>query len=207
MSARTMVAGGVAGLGLAIGGLAVASAHDTDPPASSGASQRDHHPGGGHGHGFGHRGGGGFGALGSDLADELGVSEDELRDAWKAVRKDLKADRPDREDGEPPSEADLDAFQKKVAAALAEELDLPQADVEEALEKVRGEAEQRFEDRAEEWRTEARERLVERLDQAIEDGDLTEADKTSVLKAFDAGVLGGRGGGPWFGFGHGHGPR
>ncbi len=203
MSARTLVAGGVAGLGLAIGGLAVATADDTDPPSSPGASQGQDRPDGDRGHGRGH---GSWGhELGADLADELGVSGDELRDAWKNIRKDLKADRPHREDGEPPSEADIDAFQKKVAAALAQELDLPQADVEAALEKVRGEADQRFEDRAEEWRTEARQRLVERLDQAIEDGDLTEADKSSVLKAFDAGVLGR--GGPGLGFGWGHGPR
>ncbi len=134
-----------------------------------------------------------------------------MRDAWEAVRDDVLPDLPDRGDREGgferPSDAEIEAFQSKVAAALAKELDLPRADVEAALEKVRGEAEQRFEDRAEEWRAEARERLVERLDQAVEDGDLSEADKTSVLKAFDAGVIGDGPGGFGFGrFGH-HGPR
>lgn len=205
LTARTMVAGGVAGLGLAIGGLAVATADDTETPAppesSQGQPDGDRGPGGHHGPAW-------AGELAASLAEELGVTEDEVRDAWEAVRDDVRPDRPDRgdrEDGfEPPSDADLEALQAKVAAALADELDLPQAEVEAALEKVRGEAEQQFEDRAEEWRAEARERLVERLDQAVEDGDLTEADRTSVLKAFDAGVLGGGHGG---GFGFGRGPR
>ncbi len=52
-----------------------------------------------------------------------------------------------------------------------------------ALEKVRGEA-------VAEVRTEARARLVERLDDAVAEGDLTAADKASVLKAFAAGVIG-----------------
>ncbi len=180
MTTRTMVAGGVAGLGLAIGGLAVATADDTDPPASQGQEQGLDERGGPGGHHGGPRGGG---ELAADLAEELGVTEEQVRDAWEAVR-----------------DADREALREELAAALAEELDLPQAEVEAALEKVRDAT-------VAELRTEARERLVERLDDAVADDDLTAADKASVLKAFDAGVIGDGPGG--FGFGKlgGHGPR
>ena len=60
-------------------------------------------------------------------------------------------------------------------------LGIDESTVSDALETLRDAAE-----------TERRTALGERLDQAVEDGDLTDADKESVLKAFDAGVLGGR---------------
>ena len=183
MTTRTMVAGGVAGLGLAIGGLAIATADDADPSANPvqelGQGDRG-------GPGDRHRGPLGDSELAADLAEELGITEDQVRGAWEAVRDDLRPDRGDegqREAPAPPSDAEREALQTKLAAALAKELDLPQADVAAALEKVRGEA-------VTEARTEARARLVERLDDAVAAGDLTAADKASVLKAFEAGVLG-----------------
>ena len=72
----------------------------------------------------------------------------------------------------------------ELAAALAEELGLDAAEVTAALAEVH-----------EARGTEARAALSDRLDEAVDAGDLTAADKASVLKAFDAGVLGGRPGG------------
>lgn len=50
-----------------------------------------------------------------------------------------------------------------------------------------------FDELRAERQAEARAAFGARLDEAVKAGKLTEADKASVLKAFDAGVLGG----PW----------
>jgi biotin operon repressor len=116
---------------------------------------------------------------GEDLAKELGVSETKLREAFKSIRDDVRpAKRPDG----PPSKADRAAMEDKLAAALADELDLSKAKVKAALEKVH-----------KEHAAEHREFLSDRLDKAVKAGKLTADDKASVLKAFDAGVLGGPG--------------
>lgn len=167
---RTAIAGGVAAAGLSVGGIALANA--ANEPSGAVAI----HDGRGGGPGFrvmfGGRGGG------EELAEALGVSQERLREAMEAVREEVK---PARERAAlPRSEAEREQLRATFAKALAEELDLTQAKVEAALEKV-------HEARAVERRT----HLSERLDEAVADGDLTAADKASVLKAFDAGVLGG----------------
>lgn len=89
------------------------------------------------------------------------------------------------------------------AAALAEELGIPQDKVEAALAKVRQQfqSEKRSDKQAdkdktaEERRAERREALKTRLDKAVADGKLTQAEVDAILKAFDAGVLPGPGGG------------
>ncbi|MFC7502794.1 hypothetical protein, partial [Nocardioides sp. GCM10030258] len=68
-----------------------------------------------------------------------------------------------------------------LAKALADELGLDEAKVADALDTLR-----------DAQKAERRTDLSERLDTAVKDGDLTDADKASVLKAYDAGVLGGR---------------
>ncbi|QYJ03375.1 hypothetical protein KUV85_13695 [Nocardioides panacisoli] len=174
---RTGIAAGVAAAGLTVGGVALASADDsggTDDTTSQQARGEDS-DGDRRGHG---RHGGPFGGDRLEgLADALGVSEDELQDAFSAVRDELRPDG-DRDEGERP---DRDAMRDALVSALATELDLTEDEVTAALEEVRGEA-----------RAEHRDTLEERLDEAVADGDLTEADKESVLKAYDAGVLGGR---------------
>ncbi len=110
----------------------------------------------------------------------------------------------DLRDGElpsPPTEEEQEARQDELAAALAEALGVDAAEVETALEEIRADVEAQMEERFAELREEARADLVDRLDAAVEDGTLTEADKESVLKAYDEGVLDGPGGGP---FGHFH---
>ena len=99
----------------------------------------------------------------------------------------------------PPTEAEQEARQDELAAALAEALEVDAAEVETALEEIRADVEAAMEERFAEFREQARADLVERLDDAVEEGTLTEADKESVLKAYDEGVLDGPLGGP---FGH-----
>lgn len=168
---RTAIAGGVAAAGLSVGGIALATASSpSEEPAPTVAFAHD---------GPGDRGGAGFQLRfgGEDLAEALGVSQERLRDAMEAVRDEV---RPTERPAGPPGEAGMEALQDRLAAALAKELDLTQAKVEAALEEVRSAHE-----------AQRRTHLSDRLDEAVEDGDLTAGDKASVLKAFDAGVLGG----------------
>ena len=181
---RTAVAGGVAGLGLAVGGITVALAADDAPTTSPGARPAAFGDRGDHHGPFG-------GELAATLAEDLGVTEATVTAALEAVRDDVVAERGDLADGErpaPPTEAEREALRGDLAQALADELGVEAAAVEDALDGLHADMEAGM-----------REGLADRLDDAIDDGDLTEADKASVLKAFDAGVLGG-------GFGPG-GPR
>ena len=172
LRATGLVAAGVVAGGILAGTLAAQAADDTNDRAEvapGGTIMRAHHEGPG--------GPGG----GEDLAKALGVSQEKLRSAFEAIHDDVKpADR--RADG-PPTAAERTARDEKVTDALAEELGLSEAKVEAAFAKVH-----------EANVAERREALSDRLDAAVEDGKLTKDDKTSVLKAFDAGVLGGPGG-------------
>ena len=118
------------------------------------------------------------------LAEALGVTEDELTAAFDAIREELKpADGERPANGElptPPTDEERADRHAALAKALADELGLDESKVADALDTVRAahEAERRTD-------------LSDRLDSAVEDGDLTSADKASVLKAYDAGVLGG----------------
>ena len=174
-----LAAAGVAGLGLAVGGISLASAETTKPSTSTTAPDR---PGGLHRE-----------QLAKTLASELGLEQATVQKALDAVREDLKPDRADTADGTrpaPPTEAERAEHQKALATALAKELDVSEAKVTAALAVAQKAAEA---DRAE-HKTEERAALVTRLDAAVKAGTLTDADKTSVLKAFDADLLGGRGG-------------
>lgn len=94
------------------------------------------------------------------------------------------------------------------AARLADELGIDVDRVSAALEAVRTEWQA-------EMQAERRAALEERLDAAVEAGDLTREQADALLEAHEAGVLGGPGfgrhrgrhgggpGGPGFGFGHG----
>lgn len=187
---RTGAAAGVAALGLTVGGISLASADDaasTTASSSATAGTGDAERGlGGPG-----RGPGGPGMDAAALAEALGVDEAKVTAALETVRDDLHAQHEDAEaDGErtPPTEAEREALEQQMVTALAEELGVDEAAVTSALEEARSAREA-------EHRTE----LSERLDDAVDAGDLTAADKASVLKAFDAGVLGGPGGGPGMG--------
>jgi hypothetical protein len=79
------------------------------------------------------------------------------------------------------------------AAALAKELGVPTEKVTAALDKVR----EQFEANRPAPPSEAdrQARLKERLDQAVKDGKLTQEQADAILKAAEAGVLPGPGGG------------
>jgi transcriptional regulator with XRE-family HTH domain len=105
---------------------------------------------------------GGHGPELADLAERLGVEEAALEDAMSSLRETR------REEG-----------RSAMAAALAEELGIDEETVTAAFEELHTER-----------RADARAALEERLGAAVEEGTLTEADQESVLKAFDAGLLG-----------------
>ena len=180
---RRGVATGIAGAGLAMGGIGIASAaddgaqSDSSTPAASSVTdtgsaergQRDRGHGPGRGHGLG----------GPDLAEALGVSESELQSALESVREQLEPSQTgDR--STPPADGEREERRGQMIDALAEELDLSADEVTAAFEELQ-------QGRADERRT----ALGDRLDEAVSEGDLTAEDRASVLKAFDAGVLGG----------------
>ena len=103
----------------------------------------------------------------AELAKKLGVSEDKLKEAMDSLRS--KGERPDKS-----------AMDQKLATALGVDV----SKVEQAMSEMHSEREA-------EHRTE----LSSRLDEAVSKGTLSSSDKDSVLKAFDAGVLGGGPGG------------
>lgn len=185
---RRGVATGIAGAGLALGGLGVATAaedgsqSDTSAPAASSSTDAGSPERSRGARGPGHGPGGGHGLAAPELAEALGVSEAELQSALESVRERLEPSQSDR--STPPSEDELEERRDQVADALAEELDLSAAEVTAAFEELR-------EGLDEERRT----ALGERLDEAVSAGDLTAEDRASVLKAFDVGVLGGGPGG------------
>lgn len=110
------------------------------------------------------------------LAKALGVSQKKLDAAFQAVHDDL---RPAKPPTGPPSGGDRAAMESKFSAALAKELGLSSGKVESALAAAR--TQEQADHRAE---------LATRLDTAVSAGTLTSDDKASVLKAFDAGILG-----------------
>ena len=167
---RTTVAASIAAAGLAVGGVGLAFAADQNP-SSSGATTTD----GGHGR----PGPGGPGMLDSaELAEALGVSGSELEAAWDALRDDLQPSDDDR--SAPPTEAERDEMRSQLAAGLAAELGLTEDEVAAVLDEIHADHE-----------ADRRTELSDRLDEAVDAGDLSAADKASVLKAFDVGVLGG----------------
>lgn len=177
-AAALLAAGAVAG-GVTATTLA-ATADDTTsiPSATSTDPGQDGRPG------PGGPGAHGRGLDAAALAKALGVSEDEVTAALDAVRDQLEPDDAAKPaEGErptPPTDAERAEREAALAKALATELGLDEAKVTAALDEVRTAHE-----------AERRQDLADRLDQAVTDGDLTADDKASVLKAYDAGVLGG----------------
>ena len=110
--------------------------------------------------------------------DPLGVDEAKVTTAVTAAREATRPEAPAAgESRTAPTEAERAARDTAFAAALAKELGVDQAEVT-GLADVRAahQAERRTE-------------LSTQLDAAVTAGTLTAADKASVLKAFDAGVL------------------
>ena len=178
--ARAGIAGTVAGLGLAAGGVAIANADTPKAPESS--SSRPGGPRGDHA---------GPGRDAATIAKALGLDQDVVAKAIKAVRDDLRPEKPTKGTRPtPPTEAQRTKLEAAFVTALAKELDVSEDKVAAAVETAQKQA---TADR-QEARTQERADLVTKLDAAVKAGTLTEADKTSVLKAFDAKIIsGGRG--------------
>ncbi len=190
-TASTAVAISVAGAGIAVGGIGLAAADDNGSGQVS--TTQISSPADARGHGAGDRGGHEEWAAG--LAEALGLQESDVTAALETVRDQVGPDA-SAEDGTrtPPTEAEREARQAAMVSALADELGVSEQQVTDALDSM-------VTDR----KAEGRSLLADRLDAAVADGSLTAADKDSVLKAFDAGVLGGERGGPGGPGGHGAG--
>jgi hypothetical protein len=171
------------GAGIGVAGIASATATPSPTPAPTSAAPGDHFAdghgmrGGRHGHG-----GAAFGASASELAAKLGVDQTKLTDALKAFRD---ANKPATPPATPPADRqqrpDRAAKEKALAASLAKSLGIDEAKVTAALEELRA-SEQAKHAAA----------LKPRLDQAVKDGTLTQAEADAVTKAAEKGVIGGR---------------
>ncbi len=166
------------GAGLGVAGMASATTTPSPAPSPSsstpGNTLADGHGmhGGRHGHG-----GGQLGNRAKKLAAKLGVDETKVIDALRAFRD---ANRP----AAPPAEGqkpDRAAREKALAASLAKSLGIDEAKVTAALEELRAAG----------YANHAAE-LKPRLDQAVKDGTLTQAEADAVTKAAEKGVIGGR---------------
>lgn len=183
-SLKIAAAGGVAAVAAGIGASAAMADSTPTPSGTATTAPAQEGPGrggpGGGGPG-GHRGGPG-GADAAALAKQLGLTEATVTAALEKVRaaeKPATAPTPGTRPT-PPSDAQRQAREKAHVTALAKALGVSEAKVRAALDAVRAQREAGH-------RTE----LSSRLDTAVKAGTLSAADKASVLKAFDAGVLGG----------------
>lgn len=179
------------GAGIGVAGVASAAITPTPTPSASSSAPADGSPGGttsaGPADGKGTRGGHGHagfrGVDAAELATKLGVDEAKVTEALTAYRNANKpaagtADGRAVEGTRP----DPAVKQAELAKSLAAALGIDEAKVTAALEELRT-AEQ--EQRAAALKT--------RLDQAVTDGKLTQAEADAVTKAAQNGVLGGGG--------------
>lgn len=167
------VAAGVLALGAGVGIAGVAAADPTPTPnptttASGSVTPGTDRPGGG-----GRRGGGvRDGARVTELAGKL-VTEEQLIEALRAIRAENRSTTPPTDQ----TRAQRDAA---LAKALAEKLKLDEAEVTSALAEIRAAT-----------LAEQAAALKSRLDAAVADGKLTQAEAEAVTKAVEKRVIGG----------------
>lgn len=182
MTTTVAVAAGALALGVGLGAATLASADPTSTPAPStsaspSAGSPTTAPEGPGRHGFGGRAADGQGELAKTLADKLGVSEDTLKGALKAVREDLRPSTPPPPGTDRPDRAARDAA---LAKGLAAELGIAESKVTAALAEIRAAA-----------NAERAAALKDKLDAAVKAGTLTQAEADAVTKAVEKGVLNG----------------
>ena len=174
------ITAGALALGAGLGVTSVASATTTPTPTPSATSSADATtPPQGHGRPGGH--GPDRGQLAADLAAKLGVDEAKVTDALKAFREANKPTTPPTQ-GTEGTKPDRTAQEAALAKSLAAALGIDESKVTAALEEIRTAAQ---EERAAALKT--------RLDKAVTDGKLTQAEADAVTKAVEAGVIGGGG--------------
>ncbi|MHA7289338.1 hypothetical protein ACX80V_06785 [Arthrobacter sp. MDT3-24] len=173
------------GAGIGVAGMASATTTPTPTPSASSSASADGGTGTAPAEGKGMRGGHGHGGFrgvdAAELATKLGVDEAKVTEALKAYREANKPTTPPA-DGTEGTRPDPAAKQAELAKSLAATLGIDEAKVTAALEELRT-AEQA--DRAAALKT--------RLDQAVTDGKLTQAEADAVTKAVQNGVIGGGG--------------
>lgn len=175
------------GAGIGIAGVASATTTPTPTPSASSSTSADGSTSAAPADGKGMRGGHGHGGFrgvdAAELATKLGVDEAKVTEALKAYRDTNKPTTPPADgtktEGTRPDPA---AKQAELAKSLAATLGIDEAKVTSALEELRT-AEQA--DRAAALKT--------RLDAAVTDGKLTQAEADAVTKAVQNGVIGGDG--------------
>ena len=170
------VAAGVLSLGAGAGIAGVASADPTPTPSPSASASGtpgpipgEQPPDGRHGHGFRD------GQLASELANKLGVSQDKVTEALRAF---WEANRPTAKPSDPTTPPDPAARDAALAKALADKLGIEEAKVSSALSDLRA---ARQAERAAALKT--------RLDKAVADKTLTQAEADAVTKAVEKGVI------------------
>jgi hypothetical protein len=128
--------------------------------------------------GFGGQGRFGLGGDVAALAQKLGVDETKLRTALGAVRDELKAERKaDRANGTTPPKAG--ALSDDFANRLAKQLGISADKVKTSISDLRAAAQ-----------ASRQQAFDSRLDQAVKDGKLTQAEADAVKKAAQLGVIG-----------------
>lgn len=151
-----------------------------DGPSDRGPGGRGHGPGG-------------HGIDSAKLANKLGVSEDKVKSALDNARpappsKDDSTSSSETHESAPEDttleerEAEHVQRQTETLKALASELGVSEDRVESALDELESEAQ-----------AERQAAFDQRIDSAVSDGTLTEAEGAAVKKAFEKGVLGGPG--------------
>ncbi|MET3140633.1 UNVERIFIED_ORG: pyruvate/2-oxoglutarate dehydrogenase complex dihydrolipoamide acyltransferase (E2) component [Arthrobacter sp. UYEF10] len=175
------------GAGIGVAGMASATSTPTPTPSASSSASTDGSTSAAPADGKGMRGGHGHGGFrgvdAAELATKLGVDEAKVTEALKAYRDANKPTTPPADgtntEGTRPDPA---AKQAELAKSLAATLGIDEAKVTAALEELRS-AEQA--DRAAALKT--------RLDAAVTNGKLTQAEADAVTKAVQNGVIGGGG--------------
>jgi hypothetical protein len=173
-------------LGLGLGTTGLASAATTTPAPSASSSATAETPAedatrgermkeGRGGHGL--RGGG---VDAAELASKLGVEEAAVSDALQVARDAAMAGADTGANtGEKP---DREAMEASLVTSLAEALGLDEATVQTAFDELRAEKQ-----------AERSAAVQERLDTAVADGSLTQAEADGAAKAVELGILGGGG--------------
>ncbi|WP_120521534.1 hypothetical protein [Arthrobacter celericrescens] len=181
------VAAGALALGAGLGVTSVATAASTPSPGTTGSGTTAEStapadgtaPGGGFGRHGGHQGD--RGRLAAELASKLGVEEAKVTEALQAFREANKPSAPPAE-GSTETRPDRAAMDAALAKSLAGKLGIDEAKVTAALTEIRSAAQ-----------AERAAALKTRLDKAVDDGTLTQAEADAVTKAVEKGVIGGGG--------------
>ena len=165
----TAIASGVLALGAGIGVANMASADTTPTPTPTSGTPS---PGADRGW-AGHAGRGlQAGDFVTELANKLGIDEAKVAQALRAIRAENQP-RPD-----PTTRPDVAEREAALAKALSSKLGIAETKIKTALQEIRTA-----------HQAERAAAFKARLDAAVQDGTLTQAEADAVQKAVDQGVI------------------